>query len=83
VPVLQLIDPIRLSVQRRRHGGELSDTVVEHGRSGLLSPTLQELTNALGDVLSDSMPARAVARGARRRVDPAAAWDSLLEAILQ
>jgi hypothetical protein len=83
VPVLQFVDPIALAAQRRRHGNELFSFVVDHGKSGLMSPAFDDLIAALGDLLADPMPTRAVARAARRRVDPAAEWDSLLQEILQ
>ena len=83
VPVLQLVNAIALGAQRRRHPDQLSSTVVEHGRTGLLVQTLDELVAALGDLLLDALPARAVARGAKRRVDPAADWDAILKIILQ
>jgi hypothetical protein len=83
VPVLQLVDPMRLRAQRRRHPEKLSEIVVEHGRTGLLSSTAEQLATTLGELLIDPLPARAVARGARRRIDPVAEWDVLLKALLQ
>jgi hypothetical protein len=77
VPVLQYVDPQRLDAQRRRrHRGVVA--FVEHGKTGLMVPTIDELVRSLGELLADSLPARAVARSARYRVDPAAEWDALL-----
>ena len=83
VPVLQMVGPIAVSAYRRRRLGDLAGIVVEHGKTGLLAPTIEELEQALGELLLDALPARAVARGARRRVDPTAEWDALLKTILQ
>jgi hypothetical protein len=82
-PVIQLVDSIALSAQRRRRAARFASEIAEHGRTGLLVSSVDELTSVLGDVLVDSMPARAVARGAFRRTDPAAEWDTLLKAVLQ
>jgi hypothetical protein len=83
VPVLQLVNPIALNAQRKRRSGDLSGVVIEHGRTGLLAATVEELVQALGEFLLDALPARAVARGAKRRIDPTAEWDVLLKTILQ
>jgi hypothetical protein len=83
VPVLQLVDPLQLSAQRRRHPEKLAEIVVEHGRTGLLSSTADHLAATLGEMIVDPLPARAVARGARRRIDSTAEWDAFLKALLQ
>jgi hypothetical protein len=83
VPVVQLVGHASLIAQHRRNPGSLLELVVEHGRSGLLFSSVDELVTALKDLLIDPLPLRSVARGARRRVDPAAQWNSLLKALLQ
>jgi len=83
VPVVQLVNPVSLRARRRRQAGPITDIVVEHGKSGLLCTAVDELRSLLADLLSDVLPARAVARGARNRVDPAGEWDILLKAIAQ
>jgi hypothetical protein len=83
VPVVQLVNPANLRARRRRQGAQLSDIVVEHGKSGLLCLAVDELRSLLADLFVDILPARAVARGARQRVDSASEWDILLKAILQ
>jgi hypothetical protein len=83
VPVIQLVGHASLIAQHRRNPGSLLELVVEHGRSGLLFSSVDELVTALKDLLIDPLPLRSVARGARRRVDPAAQWNSLLKALLQ
>ena len=83
VPVIQLVSHASLIAQHRRNPGSLLELVVEHGRTGLLFSSIDELMNALNDLLIDPLPLRSVARGARRRVDPAAQWNSLLKALLQ
>jgi len=82
VPVLQLANRASLMAHNRRQGS-LTDLVVEHGRSGLLFSSTDELFASLRDVLLDPLPGRSVARAARRRVDPPAQWDALLKVILQ
>lgn len=81
VPVLQCVDPARLDAYRRRQH-QAVHAFVEHGKTGLLFPTMEELIRALKELSSDSLPARSVARGARHRVDPAAEWDALFAEIL-
>jgi len=81
VPVLQCVDPVRLDAYRRRQH-QAVHAFVEHGKTGLLFPTKEELIRALKELFSDSLPARSVARGARHRVDPAAEWDALFNEIL-
>lgn len=83
VPVLQLVNRTSLMAQSRRLAGVLSEYVVDHGRTGLLCAAPDDLVAALRDLLLDPLPMRSVARGARRKVDPAAQWDVLLKAILQ
>jgi hypothetical protein len=83
VPVVQLVNHASLIAQHRRNPGSLLEMVVEHGRTGLLFSSIDELVNALNDLLLDPLPLRSVARGARRRVDPSAQWNSLLKALLQ
>ncbi len=83
VPVIQLVSHASLIAQHRRNPGSLLELVVEHGRSGLLFSSVDELMTALNDLLLDPLPLRSVARGARRRVDPAMQWNSLLRALLQ
>lgn len=83
VPVVQLVNPVSLRARRRRQAGPIADIVVEHGKSGLLCTAVDELRSLLADLLSDVLPARAVARSARQRVDPASEWDTLLKAIAQ
>jgi len=83
VPVLQIVDRTSLMARNRRQGGGLSEVAVEHGKTGLLFSGTEELVSALRDLLLDPLPARSVARGARRRIDPAAQWDILLKAVLQ
>jgi hypothetical protein len=82
VPVLQYVDPQRLDAQRRRQH-RASVAFVEHGKTGLMFPTMEELVRSLGELLTDSLPARAVARNARYRVDPVAEWDALLTELVQ
>jgi hypothetical protein len=81
VPVLQLVDPQRLDAYRRRQN-QASGAFVEHGKTGLMFPTREELVRALRELFTDSLPARAVARAARYRVDPAVEWDALLSELL-
>ncbi len=81
VPVLQCVDPARLDAYRRRQH-QAVHAFVEHGKTGLLFPTMEELIRALKELSSDSLPARSVARGARHRVDPTAEWDALFAEIL-
>jgi hypothetical protein len=81
VPVLQCIDSARLEAYRRRQH-QAAHAFVEHGKTGLLFPTVEELMRALKELSSDSLPARSVARGARYRVDPAAEWDALFAEML-
>lgn len=81
VPVLQCVDPVRLDAYRRRLH-QAVHPFVEHGKTGLLFPTMEELIRALKELSSDSLPARSVARGARHRVDPTAEWDALFAEIL-
>ena len=81
VPVLQCVDSARLDAYRRRQH-QAVHAFVEHGKTGLLFPTMEELIRALKELFSDSLPARSVARGARHRVDPAAEWDALFAEIL-
>ncbi|HWA92503.1 MAG TPA: hypothetical protein VG889_20895 [Rhizomicrobium sp.] len=83
VPVLQLVNRTSLMAQSRRLAGVISEHVVDHGRTGLLLSSPEELFAALRDLLLDPLPMRSVARGARRKVDPAAQWDVLLKAVLQ
>jgi len=83
VPIIQLVDQASLIAQHRRNPGSLLEFVVEHGRTGLMFASVDELVHALGDLLIDPLPLRSVARNARRRVDPAAQWSSLLKALLQ
>lgn len=83
VPVLQIVNRASLTAHQRRRGGSLVDMVVEHGKSGLLFNSSEDLVGGLRDLILDPLPARSVARGARRKVDPAAKWDLLLQAILQ
>lgn len=83
VPVMQLVNRTSLMAQNRRNPGTLSELAVEHGKTGLLFTAIEEFVSALRDLLLDPMPGRSVARGARRRVDPAAKWDVLLKAVLQ
>ncbi len=83
VPVIQLVGHASLIAQHRRNPGSLLELVVEHGRTGLLFSSVDDLMTALNDLLIDSLPLRSVARGARRRVDPAQQWNSLLRALLQ
>jgi hypothetical protein len=77
VPVLQCVDSQRLDAYNRRQHRAIV-AVVEHGKTGLMFPTMEELGRALTELLTDTLPARAVARSARYRVDPAAEWDALL-----
>jgi hypothetical protein len=81
VPVLQLVDSTRLEAYRRRQH-QSTNAFVEHGKTGLLFPTVDELIRALRELFFDSLPARAVARSARHRIDPAVEWDALLAEIL-
>jgi hypothetical protein len=83
VPVMQLVNRTAVMAQQRRNPGTLADLVIEHGRTGLLFSASEEFLDALRDLLIDPLPGRSVARGARRRVDPAAQWDALLKAVLQ
>jgi len=83
VPVLQLVNRTSVVAQGRRLAGALSEYVVDHGKTGLLFSAMEDLLAALRDLLFDPLPARSVARGARRRVDPAAQWELLLKAVLQ
>ena len=83
VPILQLVDQTSLIAQHRRNASALVELVVEHGRTGLMFHSIDELVYALGDLLLDPLPLRSVAKSARRRVDPAAQWNSLLKALLQ
>jgi hypothetical protein len=82
VPLFQLCSPAAYTVARKRYGSYVSDVVVEHGRTGLRSTTRDELYSALHDFLFDPLPARVVARSARRRIDPAMEWDNFLRAVL-
>lgn len=82
VPVLQLANQASLMAHNRRQG-TLADLVVEHGRTGLLFSSTDELFATLRDLLLDPLPGRSVARAARRKVDPPAQWDALLRVILQ
>lgn len=82
LPLFQLVVPSAVSVARRHYGNYLPDVVVEHGRSGLRFATREELCAAIRDFLFDPLPARAVARSARKRIDPAAEWDTFLKVIL-
>lgn len=81
VPVLQCVEPARLEAYQRRHH-QAVHAFVEHGKTGLLFPKMEELIRALRELFSDSLPARSVARAARHRVDPAAEWDALFAEIL-
>jgi hypothetical protein len=83
VPVIQLVNPANLRTHRRQQFSQFSDIVVEHGKTGLLCLAVEELKSLLADLFVDLLPARAVARGARQRVDPVGEWDDLLRAILQ
>jgi hypothetical protein len=83
VPVLQLVNRTSLVAQSRRLAGVLSEHVVDHGRTGLLCASPDEVVAALRDLLLDPLPMRSVARAARRKVDPAGQWDVLLRVILQ
>lgn len=83
VPAIQLVNPSTLSAQRKRRAGQLSGRVVEHGKTGLLVPNLDELVTSVGELLLDPLPLRAVARAAKRRIDAPAEWDALLKGILQ
>ena len=80
VPVLQCVDSVRLEAYRR-HQHQSTTAFVEHGKTGLRFRTMNELSHGLGELLSDSLPARAVARAVRHRIDPAAEWDALLTEI--
>ena len=83
VPVIQLVNPRALSALRRRRSGQVSELVVEHGKTGLLVPTIDEALVTIGEFILDALPARAVARGAKRRLNPTAEWDVLLKNIVQ
>lgn len=83
VPLLQFVDAASLAMQRRRRPKQVGEIIVEHGKTGLLCSTRPELKVLLGELLADILPARAVARGATRRADPAGEWDSLLKTVLQ
>jgi hypothetical protein len=83
VPVVQLVNPLMLNALRRRRSGQLSGLIVDHGKTGLLVATIEELVATVGEFLFDALPAQAVARGAKRRVDTAAEWDAVLKSILQ
>jgi hypothetical protein len=83
VAIVQLINPDHLPAQQRRHNERLSDVLVEHGKTGLLCSTIDELKSRLGDLLVDILPAHVLARGTRRRANPAGEWDVLLKAVLQ
>lgn len=83
VPVLQLLDRSNRDAQRRRQRGSLAEIVVEHGKTGLLVASPEELARALNDFIVDPLPARVVARNARRRVEPTAEWDVFLTEVLQ
>jgi hypothetical protein len=83
VPVLQYVNSVSLNAQRKRYSGQPSELIVDHGRTGLLFYTIDDLRAMLGDLLFDVLPARAVARTARRHADPAAEWDALLKVVFQ
>jgi hypothetical protein len=83
LPLLQFVDGPSLAMHRRRRPKQVGDIIVEHGKTGLLCSTRPELKTLLGELLVDVLPARAVARGARRRADPAGEWDDLLKTVLQ
>jgi hypothetical protein len=83
VGVVQLINPDTLQAQRRRHSERLSEVLVEHGKTGLLCSTTEELKSRLGDLLVDILPVQVLARGTRRRANLAGEWDVLLKAVLQ
>lgn len=83
VPAFQLVDPQSLSALRRRRAGQTSGLIVDHGRNGLLLQSLNELIATVGELLLDPLPARAVARNAKRRIDAPAEWDVLLQSILR
>jgi hypothetical protein len=83
VPVLQLVDPMNIIAQRRLNRDALADMVVDHGKTGLLFSSMEELLSGIGDLLVDDLPVRVVARNARRRVDPATVWDAFLSDVLQ
>ncbi|MEI9932412.1 MAG: hypothetical protein WDM89_18210 [Rhizomicrobium sp.] len=83
VPVIQFASPASIRAERRRRPERLHMVVAEHGKTGILCSTLDELRSALSDILVDILPARAVARSAKRRSDPANEWDILLKAMLQ
>ncbi len=83
VPVLQMVSPRSLSAYRRRRAGQLSKMVVDHGKTGLLAPTPEDLVAAVSDLLIDPLPTRSVAKSVKRWIDPAAEWDVLLRSVLQ
>jgi hypothetical protein len=83
LPLLQFVDAGALAIHRRRHPKQYGDVVIEHGKTGLLCSTERELKTLLSELFVDILPASAVARGAKRRADPAGEWDDLLKAVLQ
>ena len=83
VPVIQMVNPKALEALHRRRSGQTFGLVVEHGKTGLLAPSIEELIATVDEFLLDPLPARAVARGAKMRVNLAAEWETVLKSILQ
>jgi len=57
--------------------------MIDHGKTGLFSSTVEGLVAAFGDLLADPVAARAIARAAQQRVDVAKEWESLAGELLQ